>query len=250
MDNNEEILMLSFQKLHIGFNKKKSSEQRILFSAEEVSFKPGDFVAVIGPNGSGKTTLFNTILGHNEPLSGVISMEGKNWRELNRVERAKYLSFVPSKFEGVDHLNVYDLVAMGRAPYTNLLNKLTEEDKSVVNKVIKQLGLSEFINKNTIKLSDGERQIAMIGKALAQDTQIMILDEPTAFLDYNNRRKVLQLLKEIAQLNNQLIFISSHDLELCFEYCNRVVAINTESKELVNFKSPFNKEEIITRIFE
>lgn len=242
--------MLTFQELHIGFNIKRNKEQRILFSVDELSFKPGDFVAVIGPNGSGKTTLFNTILGHNNPLSGTIKMKEKNWKDLNRSERAKYLSFVPSKFEGVDHLNVYDLVAMGRAPFTNLLNKLTKEDMQIVQQVIKQLGLSEFVNKNTIKLSDGERQIAMIGKALAQDAQIMILDEPTAFLDYNNRRKVLQLLREIAQVNNQLIFISSHDLDLCFEYCNRVVAIDVNSNKLLDFTVPFQKDEIIANIFE
>lgn len=242
--------MLKFQDLHIGFHKKKSKEQRVLFYTENLSFKPGDFVAVIGPNGSGKTTLFNTILGHQEPLAGSIIIEGKSWLNLNRIEKAKQLSFVPSKFEGVDHLNVYDLVAMGRAPYTNMFNKLTDEDVIVVQKVINQLELSAFANKNTLNLSDGERQIAMIGKALSQDANIMILDEPTAFLDYNNRRKVLQLLKEIAKVNNQLIFISSHDLDLCFEYCNRIIAIDTNSNQLLNFSAPFQKHEIIQKVFE
>jgi len=241
--------MLKFQDLHIGFSKAKRKEERILFTSENLTFNPGEFVAVIGPNGSGKTTLFNTILGEQNPLAGEISIEDKNWKNLTRTEKAKHLSFVPSKFSGVDHLSVYDLVSMGRAPYTNMLNKLTEEDESIVQKVINQLGLSDFVNENTISLSDGERQIAMIGKALAQEAGIMILDEPTAFLDYNNRRKVLQLLKEIAEKNNQIIFISSHDLDLCFEYCSRVVAIDTSSNELLNFYSPFNKEEIINKVF-
>lgn len=242
--------MLVFEDLHIGFCKTKRKKERILFSSENLNFTPGEFIAVIGPNGSGKTTLFNTILGQQEPLSGAIKIEDKNWKDLNKLEKAKYLSFVPSKFNGVDHLTVYDLVSMGRAPYTNMLNKLTEKDQAVVQKVLNQLGLSDFINKNTITLSDGERQIAMIGKALAQEAQIMILDEPTAFLDYNNRRKVLQLLKEIAVQNNQLIFISSHDLELCFEYCSRVVAIDTNSHKLLDFKAPFDKKRIIEKVFE
>lgn len=241
--------MITFQDLHIGFNKTKRKEQRVLFTAEDLKFESGEFVAVIGPNGSGKTTLFNTILGHHEPLSGEIQIQSKNWKDLNRMEKAKHLSFVPSKFNGVDHLNVYDLVAMGRAPYTNMLNKLTTDDQLVIQKVLAQLGLTDFVNKNTMSLSDGERQIAMIGKALAQDAQIMILDEPTAFLDYNNRRKVLQLLKEIAELNNQVIFISSHDLDLCFEYCNRIVAIDTNSRQLLNFTAPFDKQNIIASVF-
>jgi iron complex transport system ATP-binding protein len=256
VDNNEEILMLTFQDLHIGFGvskgaitKIKRKELRVLFTSENLTFKPGEFVAVIGPNGSGKTTLFNTILGHQEPLSGAIEIQGKIWKDLDKMEKAKHLSFVPSKFNGVDHLTVYDLVAMGRAPYTNMLNKLTEEDQLVIQKVLVQLGLTNFVNKNTINLSDGERQIAMIGKALSQEAEIMILDEPTAFLDYNNRRKVLQLLKEIAKVNNQIIFISSHNLELCFEYCSRVVAIDANAKQLLDFSAPFDKEKIINKVF-
>ena len=241
--------MLEFKNLHIGFNRAKRKEERVLFTSENLTFKPGEFIAVIGPNGSGKTTLFNTILGQQEPVSGAIKIEDKNWKELNRYEKAKHLSFVPSKFDGVDNLTVYDLIAMGRAPYTNMLNKLTEEDQAVIQKVINQLGLTNLINTNTLSLSDGERQIAMIGKALAQQAEAMILDEPTAFLDYNNRRKVLQLLKEIAEQNNQIIFISSHDLDLCFEYCSRIIAIDVNSKELLNFHSTYDKEEIINKIF-
>ncbi|WP_109359453.1 ABC transporter ATP-binding protein [Brumimicrobium oceani] len=242
--------MLVFKNLHIGFSKIKHKKESLLFSSDELLFNPGEFVAVIGPNGSGKTTLFNTILGEQEPLSGAISIDRQNWKDLSRMDKAKHLSFVPSKFGGVEHLTVYNLVAMGRAPYTNMLNKLTEKDQAVVKKVLNQLGLSDFTNKNTVTLSDGERQIAMIGKALAQEAKIMILDEPTAFLDYNNRRKVLQLLKDIAVKNNQLIFISSHDLELCFEYCSRVIAIDAESQMLLDFKTPFNKEEIVKKVFK
>lgn len=242
--------MLAFQDLHIGFRKTKRKQEKALFSAENLTFNAGEFIAVIGPNGSGKTTLFNTILGQQEPLSGIIKINNKSWTDFNRIDKAKHLSFVPSKFNGVDHLTVYDLVAMGRAPYTNMLNQLTNEDQLVVEQVLKQLGLSKFVNQDTINLSDGERQIAMIGKALAQESEIMILDEPTAFLDYNNRRKVLQLLKEIAVHNNQMIFISSHDLELCFEYCSRVVAIDTKSNKLLNFNAPFDRKTIIEKVFQ
>ncbi|HLW39097.1 MAG TPA: ABC transporter ATP-binding protein, partial [Brumimicrobium sp.] len=92
-------------------------------------------------------------------------------------------------------------------------------------------------------------QIAMIGKALAQKSKLMILDEPTAFLDYNNRRKIMHLLKELAQNNKQLIFISSHDIELCFEYCNRIIAIDNKTQELIQFMAPFDKKEVIKSVF-
>jgi iron complex transport system ATP-binding protein len=241
--------MLKFEELHIGFGRKKRKPPRLLFKTENMSFHPGDFVAVIGPNGSGKTTLFNTILAEQQAIQGQILHNNTNWRSVTREEKVKIMSFVPSKFNGVDNLSVYDLIAMGRAPYTNILNQLTSEDHLVIEKVIHQLGLAELVEKNTINLSDGERQIAMIGKALAQEAKIMILDEPTAFLDYNNRRKVLQLLKEIAIKNNQIIFISSHDLELCFDYCSRVVAIDAENLKLLDFNAPFDKSAIIASVF-
>lgn len=241
--------MLKFEKLNIGFGKNKRKPLRTLFKADGLTFNPGDFVAVIGPNGSGKTTLFNSVLGEQKVIEGQILYKNNNWDSISREEKVKIMSFVPSKFDGVDNLSVYDLIAMGRAPYTNILNQLTSEDHLVVEKVITELGLQEMTQKNTVNLSDGERQIAMIGKALAQETKIMILDEPTAFLDYNNRRKVLQLLSEIAIKNKQLIFISSHDLELCFEYCNRVVAIDITEKELLDFNTPFEKESIIRTVY-
>lgn len=241
--------MLKFEGLHIGFKGGKRKTSRVLFTTEDLSFQPGDFVAVIGPNGSGKTTLFNSILSEQKIISGEIYHKNVNWNSITREDKVKVMSFVPSKFNGVDHLNVYDLIAMGRAPYTNMLNQLTEKDHAVVKRVISQLGLDSFVSKNTLLLSDGERQVAMIGKALAQETDIMILDEPTAFLDYNNRRKVLQLLKEIATKNEQLVFISSHDLELCFEYCNRVVAIDSKNKILLDFTAPFDKDEVIKKVF-
>ncbi|HLV41171.1 MAG TPA: ABC transporter ATP-binding protein [Brumimicrobium sp.] len=241
--------MLKFEELHIGFGKNKRKPTRTLYKTEDLVFKPGDFIALIGPNGSGKTTLFNTILGEHQAIGGQILHNNTNWKSITREEKVKLMSFVPSKFNGVDNLNVYELIAMGRAPYTNILNQLTKEDHLVVEKVITELGLQELAQKNTVNLSDGERQIAMIGKALAQETKIMILDEPTAFLDYNNRRKVLQLLSEIAIKNKQLIFISSHDLELCFEYCNRVVAIDSKAQKLLDFNAPFEKQDIIEAVF-
>lgn len=241
--------MLKFENLHIGFKKTKRSQKRVLFETGSIQFNPGEFIAVIGPNGSGKTTFFNTLLGLQDSLSGDILFEGKDWKEIDRKKKTKILSFVPSKFLGVNHLSINDLISMGRAPYTNILNQLTENDRKIISGVIEQLNLGQLLHKNTLSLSDGERQTAMIGKALAQEADIMILDEPTAFLDYNNRRKVLELLKEISKNNNQLIFISTHDLELCFHYCNRVIAIDTKTNKLLDFKAPFNKEEIIREVF-
>ena len=241
--------MLKFKNLHIGFGKTKRGQENFLFQTGDIQLNQGEFVAVIGPNGSGKTTFFNTVLGLQNALNGEISFKGLDWKSVDRKEKTKILSFVPSKFLGVNHLSIYDLIAMGRSPYTNILNQLTENDHKIVNEVIQELNLESLMHDNTLTLSDGERQTAMIGKALAQEANIMILDEPTAFLDYNNRRKVLELLKRIAKKNDQLILISSHDLDLCFQYCSRVIAIDTKNKRLLDFKAPFNKDKVIQEVF-
>lgn len=241
--------MLKFENLHIGFRKAKGIKERILFETGDIQFHPGEFIAVIGPNGSGKTTFFNTLLGLQEALNGKVLFEGINWMDVDRKEKTKILSFVPSKFLGVNNLSIHDLIAMGRAPYTNILNRLTENDRNIIADVVQELDLGHLLNENTLSLSDGERQTAMIGKALAQEANIMILDEPTAFLDYNNRRKVLELLKGISKKNKQLILISSHDLDLCFQYCNRVIAIDIKNNQLLDFKAPFDKEGIIGKVF-
>lgn len=241
--------MLKFKDLHIGFIDRKSKQEHLLFKKNDLLFQPGDFVALVGPNGSGKTTLFNTILGFQKELQGEITFDKTSLSQFKREEKVKLISFVPSKFSGVDHLSVYDLVAMGRAPYTNILNKLTAKDHQIVQAIIDKLNLNSLANNNTLSLSDGERQIAMIGKALAQEAKIMVLDEPTAFLDYNNRRKVLQILKVLAEQNNQLIFISSHDLDLCFEFCNKVIAIDKNEKVLKSYSFPFEKKTIVQEIF-
>jgi len=105
-------------------------------------------------------------------------------------------------------------------------------------------------DKSTSEVSDGERQIAMIGKALAQSTEVILLDEPTAFLDYTNRKKVLSILSDLAKEENKLIIISSHDLELCMQYAQEIIAIDQKTKSLLHFNSPFQPKRIIQRIFE
>jgi len=241
--------MLKFKDLHIGFKGKSKQEDTLLFKTAHQSFEAGDFVALIGANGAGKTTLFNTVLGLHKALKGNVLIEGQPLKEISREEKVKFLSYVPSKFSGIEHLTTYDLIALGRSPYTNILNRLTENDHQRIKEVIQQLDLTSLKDKDTLSLSDGERQIAMIGKALAQDSKLMVLDEPTAFLDYNNKRKIMYLLHDLAKKNKQLIFISSHDIELCFDYCNRIIAIDSHAKELIHFDTPFDKNEVIKSVF-
>jgi iron complex transport system ATP-binding protein len=234
--------MLAFKDIQIGY-------KEVLFSVPDMTLNAGQLVTLIGPNGAGKTTFLNTILGLQHPLKGKLFFNEKEFTEISKKEKTALLSHVASKFEGVNYLSIFDLISMGRAPFTNMLNVLSEADKEVVSNVIRALNLEELANKSTTEISDGERQIAMIGKALAQETDIIVLDEPTAFLDYNNRRKVLRILKTIAANQNKLILLTSHDLELCFEHSDQVIGVDEANKSLRAYSEETPKEKIIHEIF-
>lgn len=234
--------MLEFKNLHIGY-------QKMLFEVKSLELHSGQLVSVIGKNGTGKTTFLNTILGINKPLQGSMNFDNRNTQQLKRDERVKIFSHVSSKFDGVDYLSVYDLIAMGRAPYTNILNQLRDTDKKVIDNVLKKLNLTHLKDKSTTQISDGERQIAVIGKALAQQTRVIVLDEPTAFLDYTNRRKVIRILKEIAIEQDILILITTHNLDLCIEFSDLILAVNADEKSIKLYHENTNKDLLIEEVF-
>lgn len=234
--------MLEFKNVHIGY-------KDLLFKIDELKLETGQLVSVIGKNGTGKTTFLNTILGISKPLKGMVKVDGKYIQRLKRNEKVSLFSHVSSKFEGVEYLSVYDLIAMGRAPYTNMLNQLRDVDRNIIDSVIKKLNLSELKDYSTSRISDGERQISVIGKALAQETRIIILDEPTAFLDYTNRRKVIRLLKEVAREQDKLILITTHNLDLCIEFSDLILAVNANEKNIKLYHEKTNKDLLIDQVF-
>jgi len=234
--------MLELKDLHIGYKK-------ILFKVSELQLGSGQLVSLVGPNGSGKTTFLNTILGTTKPLNGEVLIQGESIKEISKSKKVKSLSHVASKFDGVNHLTVYELIAMGRAPYTNMLNKLTSEDHKIVSEIIEKLDLKDLQYQSTTNISDGERQIAMIGKALAQETKMIILDEPTAFLDYSNRLKVMKLLKNIAIEDEKLIIISTHNIEICLDFSDVILAVDNKNNDLRVYRDKVSKESLISDVF-
>lgn len=224
--------------------------QRILFEIENLELNKGEMVVLIGPNGSGKTTFFNTLLGIQSPIKGSVMIEDRPLSSVAKQERTQQYGFVPSRFNGVSHLTVRELISLGRSPYTNMLNRLGDRDKKIVDEVLKTLRIEKLADQLTTQVSDGERQVAMIGKALAQETHSILLDEPTAFLDYSNRKRVLQLLQDLSHRENKLILVSSHDIELCLAYADRIIAIEHKQQRLQLFSPPYDKEKIVQLIFD
>lgn len=235
--------MITFKNTVAGYHKG-------LIHTGELELKPGKLYTLIGRNGIGKTTLLNTLLGLIPPFEGKVLINGRNIHDISLLERAKLVAHVPSGFSGVQHLSTRDYIAMGRAPYTNFLGKPGIEDLRIVEDTIEQLNMQHLAQKDTSKLSDGERQIASIAKALAQKTPLILLDEPTAFLDYANRMSVLALLRKIAHESDICILQTSHDLELCLEFSDELLVIAPEHKrihQIINNHIP--KQQIIDIAF-
>jgi len=233
--------MISMKNIHIGYH-------NALFSIEELNLQEGKVYALLGPNGKGKTTFLKTLSGLIPPIKGGLEVNGKLIRDLSREEMARMSAFVTPRFEGVDHLSVFNYILLGRTPYLRLTGKPSHNDLLVVEKIIKETGMEKLRAKNTDKISDGERQLASICRALAQETPVILLDEPTAFLDYTNKLKVIRLLKEIAHKQKKCIILSSHDVELCLEEKLTILAL-TNDNQLKQLDS-VSKEALINLCFQ
>ena len=227
--------MLNFQDVHIG-------REETLFKISNLQLEKGKLYGLIGKNGIGKSTFLNTIMGTIPPLSGVLEIE-------NNLPREKQIALVSSKFEGVEFLKTKEYIALGRAPYTNFIGKLTNIDIEIVDNIIRLLAIEHISDCETTNLSDGERQIASIGRALAQQTETILLDEPLAFLDYENKIKILELLSDICKQENKCIIHSSHDIELCLKHTDEILIIDNANKELILANKNVTLEKIVSLAF-
>ena len=173
-----------------------------------LSAKEGEFIALIGQNGIGKSTLLKTLVKLHPCLSGEIFMGGMRIQDFSMHDFSKFVGYVSTEVIRTGNLKVKDLVSLGRYPYTNWIGKLTNQDQEMVDSALEMVGLSDLKQKNITEVSDGERQRAMIARTIAQDTKVLILDEPTAFLDLPNRYDVLHLLKSLSHNQGKTIIFS------------------------------------------
>ena len=182
----------------------------------------GEAVALIGANGSGKTTLFKTLTGNLKPIEGHVELCGKPLSEYGPNERAKRFSLVLTEKPDDLFLKVFDIVAAGRYPHSGLLAKLRDEDYAMIQAKLQITGVYELIDRDFVSLSDGEKQKVMIAKALVQDTPIIYMDEPSAFLDYPSKVELLHLISRLAKEEHKTILYSSHDLELVMKHSEKL----------------------------
>ena len=208
--------ILKTTSLSIGYDK------TAIASDINVTLNEGDIIALVGPNGAGKSTLFKTFSMHIGPIGGKIELLGKDIKEYNNKNRAKLLGIVLTERPDDMFLKVFDVVAAGRYPYTDMFGNLTENDENEIMESLELVGVKHLTDRVFNTLSDGEKQKVMIAKAIAQNTPIIMLDEPTAFLDYPSKIELFSLLKTLAKDKKKAILFSSHDLELLLRYTDNL----------------------------
>lgn len=214
----EDVLKL--EQLSIGYPLK--SGNKVVAKNISETLKKGELVCLLGPNGAGKSTLIRSISGSQKPLKGKVLLEGKDIFQISARKLAQKLSLVLTERVHGGMLSSYEVVGLGRYPYTRWSGKLQATDHHVIQWAISKVGAEELSERMLSELSDGERQKVMVAKALAQEPEIMILDEITAFLDLPRRIEIMQLMRQLAKKENKCILMSTHDMELALKYSDKL----------------------------
>ena len=205
------------QSLSIGYSHK------VIATDINAQIKGGELTCLIGRNGTGKSTLMRTLAGFLKPLGGTALLDGRDVSRLSPAERSHLISVVLTDRVDVDGMRVKDLVRVGRQPYTGFFGKMSSDDEEVVNKAIADVGMTDFAGRQVNSLSDGERQKVMIAKALAQETPVILLDEPTAFLDYPSKKEMFQMLAQLCHEQGKAVLVSTHDLDIALPIADSVI---------------------------
>jgi iron complex transport system ATP-binding protein len=213
--------VLQTHDLAIGYEPSRR-QRHVVADDIHVSLESGELICLIGPNGAGKSTLLRTIAGMQPPLAGHVTLMGQDVHRMRSHELARHLSLVLTERVNVGLLTGYEVVALGRHPYTDWMGQLLDEDHAIVQWAIEAVSAQELAARNLNEMSDGERQKIMIARALAQEPHLMILDEPTAFLDLPRRVEVMHLLRQLARTTDQAILLSTHDLDLALRTADRI----------------------------
>ncbi|MEL4307517.1 ABC transporter ATP-binding protein [Joostella sp. CR20] len=226
MNSEEKNSILSVTNLSVGYTSKK--ETNTIGKAIHFSLNPGELTAVVGANGIGKSTLLRTVAKVQPALDGEILIKGKPITAFETHELAKEISVVLTEHIPAKSLSVQEVIALGRQPYTNWLGALSADDIQQVKEVVSLMGLEKLQYKKCFELSDGQLQRVMIARALAQDTSIIILDEPTTHLDIYHKAYILKLLKTIAQKTKKTILFSTHEIDLAIQLCDCMLILEAE----------------------
>ena len=212
----------STRDLSVGYNRK------VLIQGINIDLAPGKILTLIGPNGAGKSTILKTITRQLEPLSGSVYFGERSLRDISGKEFAKQTAVVLTERVHPEMMTCAEVVAMGRYPYTNLFGRLTEEDKAAVQSSLERVHALDLAGQDFSTLSDGQRQRIMLARAICQEPEIIVLDEPTAYLDIRYKIELLSILRDMAREQKTTVIMSLHEIDLAMKVCDDLLLLDGE----------------------
>lgn len=230
-----EQIYVQTDNLSVGYHGK------VLLSNIALSVRKGEILVLIGPNGAGKSTILKNIIREMHPIGGNIYIKSRKIDEFSSKEYAKIMSVVLTEKIKTEMMTCRDVVAMGRYPYTNYFGKLTREDEDIVTESLEKVSAIDIADKDFAQISDGQRQRIMLARAICQKPEIIVLDEPTSFLDIRHKIELLDILQEMAVKDNVAVIVSLHEIELAAKVADYVMCVGSD--RTIEFARP---EEIFT----
>ena len=244
---NDTQAIFTTHDLAVGYRNGKN--QVTVLSGLNLTLEQGRLVALLGQNGAGKSTLLRALTCDERPLEGTIEVNGKNLLEMSQKDRSRLIGLVSTERIQAGALTVTELVGLGRQPHTGFLGRLDDEDREIVRQSMADAGIIDKANEYMASLSDGERQKAMIARALAQQTPIIILDEPTAFLDVASRIETMRLLQTLAHDRGKAVLLSSHDISQSLMLADELWLITTDRQVLTGTTQELVADGAMNRLF-
>jgi iron complex transport system ATP-binding protein len=233
--------MISIKKATFGYKEP-------VLQIEGLEINGRTLTALIGKNGAGKSTFLKTLSGLIPPLGGELLINAQQLFHYTEAQRSRLLAFVGSMQTVVPYLSVIDFVLLGRSPYTSVLGRYRQKDIEVVEQMLHLFNLDDLKYRELVQLSDGERQLAAFARAFTQETPVILMDEPTAFLDYGNKRSLLRVLKNATESSAKCVILSTHDIDLCIEEGISIIGIDRNA-DVIGSSLPLSKVEIVQRFF-
>jgi iron complex transport system ATP-binding protein len=215
--------------LSIGYSK-SGKHKTVLNKNINIQLFTGELTALLGPNGAGKSTLLKTLCGFHPPVEGSIRIQGKALKNMTNRELSRKVGVVLTEKTNAGGITVRELVSLGRQPYTGFFGRLNKEDEKIIDESIEAAGIVHKTDSYIAELSDGERQKVMIAKVLAQQCPLIILDEPTAFLDVTSKIETMSLLKKLATEQAKAVLLTTHDVEIALQISNTLWLMKPENQ--------------------
>lgn len=226
--HNSDNILLKIDHLTTGYSLSRS-KKIVLHHDISCEVGKGELIALLGPNGAGKSTLLKTLLAIIPALDGNINYVGKSLNQMSKKEMATLVAIVLTDKIEDRYLTSYDIVGTGRYPYGSFSGKLTDVDKEKINEAFNLVGATALITRFFYSLSDGEKQKVMLARAIAQDTPLIFLDEPAAFIDSPGKVIIMNLLHNLVKNHNKTILFSTHDTELALDYATKLWLLGTDN---------------------